>query len=242
MPKFNLTPEEIALLKECSKESFYKRELPLAISGGLLTKYAMIKGYMNNKGSGVKIFSACAIGYILGKSSYVSVCRRKAMERLPNSNLVRGLQGLPLDPNLNRVTVPENQPSAQSQTLSNDIYTNSNIDTSRPSYDLDTNALQTKNDETPTRRSITYEELRQQSRASARGGMASAGQEQYSPMTSNQDYDRRILNRERMSGQENENQQQDVPSSQNRKPTFFADKPQPSRSSYKNKYGDEWEK
>ena len=48
---------------------------------------------------------ACAIGYILGKSSYVSVCRRKAMERLPNSNLVRGLQGLPLDPNLNRVTV-----------------------------------------------------------------------------------------------------------------------------------------
>jgi hypothetical protein len=34
---------------------------------------------------------------------------------------------------------PENHPSAQSQTLSNDIYTNSNIDTSRPSYDLDTN-------------------------------------------------------------------------------------------------------
>ena len=92
-------------------------------------------------------------------------------------------------------------------------------------------ALQTKNDETPTRRSITYEELRQKSRASERGGMASAGQEQYSPMTSNKDYDRRIPNRERMSGQENENQQQDVPSSQNRKPTFFADKPQPSRSS-----------
>jgi len=92
-------------------------------------------------------------------------------------------------------------------------------------------ALQTKKDEAPTRRSITYEELRQQSRANARGGTASPGQEQYSPMTSNQDYDRRIPNRERMSGQENENQQQDVPSSQNRKPTFFADKPQPSRSS-----------
>jgi hypothetical protein len=75
-----------------------------------------------------------------------------------------------------------------------------------------------------------YEELRQKSRASERGGMASAGQEQYSPMTSNKDYDRRIPNRERMSGQENENQQQDVPSSQNRKPTFFADKPQPSKS------------
>jgi len=34
---------------------------------------------------------------------------------------------------------PSAQSSAQSSTLSNDIYTNSNLDTSRPSYDLDSN-------------------------------------------------------------------------------------------------------
>ena len=44
------------------------------------------------------------MGYLLGKLSYISVCKRKAVERLPNSNLVRRMKGLPLDPNLNRVT------------------------------------------------------------------------------------------------------------------------------------------
>ncbi|KAL7642167.1 UNVERIFIED_CONTAM: hypothetical protein RMT77_006728 [Armadillidium vulgare] len=95
-----LTRDEIRVLKECNKESFYYRCVPLSVLFSGLAYIGMKNGFFQKSprfGYFPKMFGGVIIGYIGGKFSYQSACAQKIM-RLPNSNLAESLRkrkGLP---------------------------------------------------------------------------------------------------------------------------------------------------
>ncbi|KAB7500322.1 OCIA domain-containing protein 1 [Armadillidium nasatum] len=95
-----LTRDEIRVLKECNKESFYYRCVPLSVLFSGLAYIGMKNGYLQKSprfGYFPKMFGGVIIGYIGGKFSYQSVCAQKIM-RLQNSSLAESLRkrkGLP---------------------------------------------------------------------------------------------------------------------------------------------------
>lgn len=83
--RFNL--EELRVLRQCNKESFYQRSLPLSTVLSIGTYYAVKNGFMKpnpNYGAIPKMAVAGIVGYFLGKFSYQSKCAEKLMQ-LPNS-------------------------------------------------------------------------------------------------------------------------------------------------------------
>ncbi|KAF4530209.1 hypothetical protein B566_EDAN018311 [Ephemera danica] len=77
------------VLKECNRESFYQRSLPLGTLLGLGTFYAVKSGYFRTSarwGATPKVIVAAVTGYFFGKLSYQKTCAEKMMA-LPNSPL-----------------------------------------------------------------------------------------------------------------------------------------------------------
>ncbi|XP_014247951.1 OCIA domain-containing protein 1 [Cimex lectularius] len=86
---FRYSKEELRVLSECNKESFYSRCLPFSTILGVTTYYAVKTGKLNPSikfGATPKVFGAVVIGYLLGKISYQRVCVEKLMA-LPDSKL-----------------------------------------------------------------------------------------------------------------------------------------------------------
>lgn len=84
---YKFTPDELRVLKDCNKESFFQRCLPLSalLGGGMFygVKTGALKGHPKY-GATPKVVVAVVIGYFVGKFSYQGKCAEKLM-MLPNS-------------------------------------------------------------------------------------------------------------------------------------------------------------
>ncbi|KAK3582848.1 hypothetical protein CHS0354_039997 [Potamilus streckersoni] len=88
-----LTEDEERVLKQCSKEAFWYRSLPLTAAFVSGTLWATRAGYLKPGGTrtaitGVGIFFC----YIGGKFSYANQCRQKIQTLIPDSNLAEALR------------------------------------------------------------------------------------------------------------------------------------------------------
>ncbi|CDW57147.1 OCIA domain containing protein [Trichuris trichiura] len=89
-----LSFEELAVLRECARESFFYRCVPLAAASCLALKYLQVAGVIKAHpvyGLSLKYAAAVGIGYLIGKLSYVQECQKKILSRLPSSNLAQAL-------------------------------------------------------------------------------------------------------------------------------------------------------
>lgn len=88
-PQYTLSAEEMRVLKECNRESFYKRCLPVSAFLGSATYLGVKNGFLKpnlNYGATPKVIFSVVIGYFIGKFSYQSKCAEKLMQ-LPNSQI-----------------------------------------------------------------------------------------------------------------------------------------------------------
>ncbi|KAM9329493.1 OCIA domain-containing protein 2 [Gastrophryne carolinensis] len=70
----------VKIVKECKEESFWYRALPLSLVSMLATQGLIYKGYLSrNKRFGAlpKLALAGALGFIVGKVSYIGTCKKK---------------------------------------------------------------------------------------------------------------------------------------------------------------------
>lgn len=91
---YKFTPDEIRVLRECNKESFYQRCIPFSILLGGGTYFGVKTGRFAPHprfGAYPKVTVAALIGYFLGKFSYHQKCTEKFMS-LPNSQIGRMLK------------------------------------------------------------------------------------------------------------------------------------------------------
>jgi len=87
--RYQFTTEEIRVLKECNRESFWYRSVPFGTLLGVGAYYAVRNGYLKPSarfGAGPKMFIGSVVGYVFGKVSYRATCVEKLMN-LPNSPL-----------------------------------------------------------------------------------------------------------------------------------------------------------
>lgn len=85
--QIQLSQDEIRLLRECNKESFYYRCLPFAIAGIAATFLGVKQGYLKAHpkwGPAGKMTGAAFVGWFVGKFSYRSICEEKFL-KLENS-------------------------------------------------------------------------------------------------------------------------------------------------------------
>ncbi|XP_072263234.1 OCIA domain-containing protein 2-like [Pyxicephalus adspersus] len=82
--KCPFTPEQRKelgkIIKECKEESFWYRALPISLGSMLATQGLIYKGYLSkNKrfGSLPKLALAGALGFLIGKISYMGTCKTK---------------------------------------------------------------------------------------------------------------------------------------------------------------------
>uniref|UniRef100_T1IRH9 OCIA domain-containing protein n=1 Tax=Strigamia maritima TaxID=126957 RepID=T1IRH9_STRMM len=184
--KIRLTPEEIKVLRECNRESFYFRCVPFSTVAMASVHFAVKSGYLRPNprwGSAFKVMTAGFIGYIVGKFSYQQKCVEKIMQ-LPNSHLGEALRKKQERGNYDKldIDIGESLRSAQrtgAADSSNFNYepvdrigvdTDKNIvyegldDSMRPTLDSES----TVKDDVPTpvpSRYTTYDELRDKNRS-----------------------------------------------------------------------------
>lgn len=91
---YKFSPEELRVLRECNKESFYKRCLPFSAFLASSTFLGVKNGFLKPSakyGATPKVVVSVVVGYFLGKFSYQSKCAEKLMQ-LPNSRLGEALR------------------------------------------------------------------------------------------------------------------------------------------------------
>lgn len=91
---YKFSPEELRVLRECNKESFYKRCLPISAFLATSTYLGVKNGFLKpnlNFGATPKIVVSVIVGYFIGKFSYQQKCAEKLMQ-LPNSRLGEALR------------------------------------------------------------------------------------------------------------------------------------------------------
>ncbi|KRZ70524.1 OCIA domain-containing protein 1 [Trichinella papuae] len=92
---FHLTFEEQNILRECARESFIYRCLPLTVIGCFSAKYCQKSGLIKGHpiyGMTVQYLTIFGVAYLLGKFSYISKCKEKILKRIPNSNLANAVR------------------------------------------------------------------------------------------------------------------------------------------------------
>ncbi|GBM86979.1 OCIA domain-containing protein 1 [Araneus ventricosus] len=183
--QIQLSTEEIRVLRECNRESFYYRCLPFAVAGMTATFFAIRHGYLKGHqrwGPAGKMSAAAALGWFMGKFSYRSVCEDKFL-KLENSavgNAIRKKRGY-VSETFDTEKLPEEEfgsPDSKYTSYTTDDYHSSsgslnldvdkNIsysgldDRERPSTDNET--LNVEDGVQPIRTATTYEELRRRNR------------------------------------------------------------------------------
>ncbi|XP_014279553.1 OCIA domain-containing protein 1 isoform X2 [Halyomorpha halys] len=81
--------DELRVLQECNRESFYQRCLPLSTIFGVGTYFGVNSGYLKPHprfGAVPKVVGAVVLGYLMGKISYQGKCAEKLMA-LPDSKM-----------------------------------------------------------------------------------------------------------------------------------------------------------
>ncbi len=89
-----LTRDETRILEECDRESMIYRSLPLGILTFFATQYAMTRNIISTKAKWFKLGAGLFAGYIIGKISYTSACRKKILTQIPNSSLAQMILGV----------------------------------------------------------------------------------------------------------------------------------------------------
>lgn len=87
--QYKFTPEELRVIRECNKESFYQRCVPLGTLLGGGVYYGVKTGFFKASprfGAAPKVITAVVMGYFIGKFSYQAKCAEKLMQ-LPNSQI-----------------------------------------------------------------------------------------------------------------------------------------------------------
>lgn len=91
-PAFN--QDELRVLRECNRESFYFRCVPFAAALSTAAYFAMRQGVLkvsHRFGYAPKMFGAAFVGYFTGKLSYQNACAEKLMQ-LPDSPVGEALR------------------------------------------------------------------------------------------------------------------------------------------------------
>ncbi|XP_028636621.1 OCIA domain-containing protein 1 [Grammomys surdaster] len=184
------TEEEWRLFAECHEECFWYRSVPLAATSMLITQGLISKGILSSHpkyGSIPKLIFACIMGYFAGKLSYVKTCQEK-FKKLENSPLGEALRS----GELRRSSSPGNY--AQKSKYDSNVSGQSTFGTSPAADNIEKETLPryepipfsaSMNESTPTgitdhiaqgpdpnleespqRKSVTYEELRSKNRES----------------------------------------------------------------------------
>ncbi|XP_041774339.1 OCIA domain-containing protein 1 [Anopheles merus] len=86
---YQFSQEELRVLRECNRESFFQRSLPLGTLMGFGAWYAVHNKYLKASvrfGPAPKVLVGVTLGYFIGKISYQGKCAEKIMQ-LPNSRL-----------------------------------------------------------------------------------------------------------------------------------------------------------
>ena len=93
-PQVLLTPEDMRVLRECNKESFYRRCLPLVIAGNALTHAWLSRGSEPvSRGKRVAAYTFVTVSaWIVGKMSYRRVCEDKILTSGYSSKLVDAIR------------------------------------------------------------------------------------------------------------------------------------------------------
>ncbi|KAG8226481.1 hypothetical protein J437_LFUL007363 [Ladona fulva] len=91
---YRFSEDELRVLRECNRESFYMRSLPFSSLFGLGAYYGVNAGFLKRNaryGATPKVVIGVILGYFLGKISYQGKCAEKIMQ-LPNSKLAEILR------------------------------------------------------------------------------------------------------------------------------------------------------
>ncbi|XP_023026612.2 OCIA domain-containing protein asrij [Leptinotarsa decemlineata] len=86
---YKFTAEELKVIKECNRDSFYQRCLPLSAVLAGSAYYGVKTGFLKANqrfGAVPKVIASVFAGYFIGKFSYQSKCAERLMQ-LPNSQL-----------------------------------------------------------------------------------------------------------------------------------------------------------
>ncbi|CAH1391751.1 unnamed protein product [Nezara viridula] len=86
---YRFSSDEMRVLQECNRESFYQRCLPLSTLFGVGTYLGVNSGYLKPNprfGAVPKVIGAVIAGYLVGKVSYQGKCAEKLMA-LPDSKI-----------------------------------------------------------------------------------------------------------------------------------------------------------
>ncbi|KAJ8934251.1 hypothetical protein NQ318_008694 [Aromia moschata] len=182
-PQYKFTQEELRVIRECNKESFYQRCIPLSVFLGGSTYYGVKTGFLRPNprfGATPKVIAAVVVGYFVGKFSYQSKCAEKLMQ-LPNSQIgemLRQKRKGNLQESLDTGFGPAMSLAPFSSLDSSDVYSDLNpnstldMDTSRPEapglddYQRPSVDNPIYEEEMPPvqKHVTTYEELRKQNR------------------------------------------------------------------------------
>ncbi|KAI5644730.1 ovarian carcinoma immunoreactive antigen (OCIA) domain-containing protein [Phthorimaea operculella] len=175
---YKFTPDELRVLGECNRESFFQRSLPLGTAMGFTTFIAIQKGHLKpNPRFGVipKVTLAVVMGYFIGKLSYQEACAEKLMA-LPGSYIGQLLK----ERKEGKVkgTGMTKHPNTMFGANSNDIYSDAgpgsslDLDTNRPLFNEDSyqpgsdlGTAPADESRPPVRPTLSYEELRRQNRS-----------------------------------------------------------------------------
>ena len=89
------SPQEKAIFAQCQSEAYWYRALPLSLTLGSATLYAVRSGLISASqkfGPWPKTILGATVGYIVGKASYITVCREKFLREAPDSELSRTIR------------------------------------------------------------------------------------------------------------------------------------------------------
>ncbi|CAH0703649.1 unnamed protein product [Spodoptera exigua] len=178
--EYKFTPDELRVLGECNKESFFQRSLPLGTTFGLGAYYAVQKGHLKPNprfGAFPKIALSVLVGYFIGKLSYQQACAEKLMA-LPGSyigQLLRERKEQKIGGG-SRSTMGAKPGTTMFGANPSDIYSDAgpgsslDLDTDRPLFNDDTyrpgSSAPVPSPEVGTRSpSLSYDDLRRKNRS-----------------------------------------------------------------------------
>ncbi|RVE51471.1 hypothetical protein evm_003872 [Chilo suppressalis] len=172
--QYKFSQDELRVLSECNRESFYQRSMPLGTLFGFGAYAAVQSGRLKPNprfGPYPKVTLAVIVGYFLGKVSYQRACAEKLMA-LPGSYIGQLLR----DRRDGKATVQPipKQPATMFGAGPSDIYSDAgpgsslDLDTDRPLFSDDTYRPDNAGAENQTppvaRPSLSYDELRRRNR------------------------------------------------------------------------------
>ncbi|XP_063702652.1 OCIA domain-containing protein 1 [Culicoides brevitarsis] len=193
LANYQFSSDELRVLKECERISFWQRSIPFATIAGALTYMGVKQGVLSPSknprlGPIPKVAFAAFFGYIAGKISYQNECAEKLMT-LPNSKLAEILRQRKKGPFYGQISPDQGfgtglalQPFSS---YGGDSYSDEeaksfkssslNLDDSRPTFsglddvyrpNLDTPPVANYDDLAPieTKPGVTYDDLRKKNR------------------------------------------------------------------------------